>query len=1407
MNVADILSDGAHDVTLWTPNTEPSISFYERFPEDSHTHIHWRTNLGSALNVLNNLLRSGVHVSPQMIAQEGKGWLQKHKNKPISSLPHGYVLYKHCFVTKDNLKVAEDKHEPWVIKGKRTEMIQGVPFRTDPYLFGHPSGDKFRSVPEFVPHFLWLATISRSSVDYADRDYAQCPCLYCPKYVSRLEKFYLHATRPKIWRSGNSIPTPVADAPSVIFRKREIVWLPVKWEWSDNRWHMKSADLEYRTLQMLVTNDGYEPGLPGELELTSRIIYWPGEIMYRSVHKITTEGEHEISNPGANALQRYGVSRARVLEYEVQYQVHVLGTDYEWMIKPDVLQPYLAYPSSIDALKIVGSPVKTAHEAAIREAASIAQGFGPFGCYPADVPSFESYDEDDQAEADAPGGLINHYVGVCFGAEVIRVGDVVRLRPKNGEKSTLCLVIRAIFEYDVQTTSLRLVGDLWRRQDEFCCELPAYDTKMNGWLPLRRSRQKQIVDFKDVAGRFYPVSTPSVYLDESRDSALPPRSYWYEWEVFDQIGPDAPVMPVRFNQRITRIDDPEYHLRERDDYDAVGAAKGINIRHDGAHEQQLVPRKTKSQSHAFPGSGKKRLGLTFGDFREDERRRTTVSKKKRRIVIDSDSSDSEDYSGSLAVVKRGEPGGGTARTGKTSVIKCTEPGCDLVFPTVREMSRHRNEKYGCDVCGAEYHLSVDLFEHHKSQHERDGGMERLPASRVVELEDLPATDNGDGHRTSPSSQGELSSVSFAALVATLKNLQNKPNIEAFKRPVDPVRDGARDYYEKIKNPMDLKTIERKLGRSPRESKYTSVEEFKDDVYLMFNNCRAYNPEGHWLRTQADVLEAQFNQILVKNGLVGGERERHRNSDAGASGWLGAGGADDLDEMEVEEEVVGEGHTAPRERVFPTFEFPVAAESHRSDGNEAGMEADIAPFFPSVRHIIARGQELMKKEGKRPKLEWPTLSDESDESVIVKRETEAEESADGSHPMDLDGDGVTNEPRHPRDILWKDTPSSVVTAPIQTSAASGPISPSASATIGTTSDFPQTISFQWTTEDGSINVWHCTASFVTGAQGKLEGFHPTTPTLLKVLSACPLEIRYATSTMLRYKGLALALNLWQSGRYVRPDDSEEDARRKPFCMIVNLNEDATKLPEIERALEVLGIGSNTSNKRHSKYLAVFRKDDIRGFVALDDEMRLFVVGAVEDGVFDEIDGKDIGLAVEQFTQAVDVGSLWRAANQTVPPPTMIASAAGELLPPAADEHPRPQEKTIEGSEHIPQHISLEAASIVAQYPKADKRDLEAPAATTTIPVAVYRTSKGVTRMDLTIPAAMDTLAELRSAALCAVSLPPATDVSISLLKFDERGTKQDTVKLAGLPPETNLKDLFAVPNGWEVEIAMKVHDVI
>lgn len=58
----------------------------------------------------------------------------------------------------------------------------------------------------------------------------------------------------------------------------------------------------------------------------------------------------------------------------------------------------------------------------------------------------------------------------------------------------------------------------------------------------------------------------------------------------------------------------------------------------------------------------------------------------------------------------------------------------------------------------------------------------------------------------------------------------------FLQPVDPVGDGVPDYWEVIKEPMDLSTIERKLG----DGKYASEDHFHTDVKKIISNSYAYN---------------------------------------------------------------------------------------------------------------------------------------------------------------------------------------------------------------------------------------------------------------------------------------------------------------------------------------------------------------------------------------------------------------------------------------------------------------------------------------------------------------------------------------------------------------------------------------
>jgi histone acetyltransferase len=79
----------------------------------------------------------------------------------------------------------------------------------------------------------------------------------------------------------------------------------------------------------------------------------------------------------------------------------------------------------------------------------------------------------------------------------------------------------------------------------------------------------------------------------------------------------------------------------------------------------------------------------------------------------------------------------------------------------------------------------------------------------------------------------------------------------FIKPVS--REDVHDYYEVIKDPIDLESILERIGTGY----YTDVKLFEKDVIRMFTNCKEYNDKDtiYWLL--ANSLQEYITPYLKK----------------------------------------------------------------------------------------------------------------------------------------------------------------------------------------------------------------------------------------------------------------------------------------------------------------------------------------------------------------------------------------------------------------------------------------------------------------------------------------------------------------------------------------------------------------
>jgi hypothetical protein len=84
----------------------------------------------------------------------------------------------------------------------------------------------------------------------------------------------------------------------------------------------------------------------------------------------------------------------------------------------------------------------------------------------------------------------------------------------------------------------------------------------------------------------------------------------------------------------------------------------------------------------------------------------------------------------------------------------------------------------------------------------------------------------------------------------------------FHEPVDIKKLNIPDYFDIIDEPMDFGTIKNKLN----QNKYMNIQEFLNDINLVFNNCFKYNGEATQVSKLCKDVRDEFNRLYYSLSL-------------------------------------------------------------------------------------------------------------------------------------------------------------------------------------------------------------------------------------------------------------------------------------------------------------------------------------------------------------------------------------------------------------------------------------------------------------------------------------------------------------------------------------------------------------
>ena len=94
-------------------------------------------------------------------------------------------------------------------------------------------------------------------------------------------------------------------------------------------------------------------------------------------------------------------------------------------------------------------------------------------------------------------------------------------------------------------------------------------------------------------------------------------------------------------------------------------------------------------------------------------------------------------------------------------------------------------------------------------------------------------------------------------------IMRKPSAAVFLTPVDPEKDNVPDYYQVIKHPIDLGTIQKRL----KNGEYSNKSQWDKDMNLIWSNAEKYYKKGSLISILANELHRVYEKECEKLRLL------------------------------------------------------------------------------------------------------------------------------------------------------------------------------------------------------------------------------------------------------------------------------------------------------------------------------------------------------------------------------------------------------------------------------------------------------------------------------------------------------------------------------------------------------------